>query len=191
MAEGHHLASGDDSGQHRLAGTAQKDHHHVVGRLLQCLQKRVGGARAQLVHTIQNVDLLVGLNGRERRVGHDLAHLFHQIPVRAGRGEIAHVGVLAPQNAPAAVAGAAGTAPRPARPLRAQKRLGERIGGLGLVGAGRPHEQVGLGHPLRDHRGAQKLAHLGLSQNVLEGVSHGRPPSPSLPSRRAWPPFPV
>ncbi len=134
VAEGHHLASGDDSGQHRLAGTAQKDHHHVVGRLLQCLQKRVGGARAQL--TPHDPECRSSCRPEWERAP---CRPRSRAPVppdtrsrRPGRNS-ARRGACAAKMRPQRSQAPQEPPPRPARPLRAQKRPGERIGGLGLV----------------------------------------------------------
>ena len=64
VAERHHLAAREDGGQHAFPRAPQKDEHHVGRRFLQRLEERVGRGRAQQVHPVQDVDLLVGLDGR-------------------------------------------------------------------------------------------------------------------------------
>lgn len=78
-AERHHLAARDDGGQHAFAGAREQDEHHVGGRLLERFQERVGRLHAEQVHSIEDVDLAICLDGRQGRVGHDAAHLLDQI----------------------------------------------------------------------------------------------------------------
>ena len=61
----HALAAAHDGGQHHVCRGAQQDKHNALGRLLECFEQCVGGVGAQLLGTVNDVDLGLGADGRQ------------------------------------------------------------------------------------------------------------------------------
>ena len=93
-------------------------------------EQRVGGVGAQLLGTVDDVDLCLGADGRQRHVVEQLAGLGDEVTRGALGRVIVHVGMRMSRDAHAAVACSAAV-------LLAQEGLGERPRGVELARAGR------------------------------------------------------
>ena len=100
----HALAAAHDGGQHHVRRGAQQDEHNALGRLLECLEQCVGGVGAQLLGTVDDVDLGLGADGRQRHVIEQLAGLGDEVARGALGRVIVHVGVRMAGDAHAAIA---------------------------------------------------------------------------------------
>ena len=89
----HALAAAHDGGQHHVCRGAQQDKHNALGRLLERLEQCVGGVGAQLIGTVDDVDLGLGTDGRQRHVVEQLAGLGDEVARGALGRVIVHVGV--------------------------------------------------------------------------------------------------
>ena len=170
----HALAAAHDGGQHHVCRGAQQDEHNALGRLLERLEQCVGGVGAQLLGTVDDVDLGLGADGRQRHVVEQLAGLGNEVARGALGRVIVHVGMCVPRNAHAAVA-------RTTAVLLAQECLGKRPCGVELTGAGRAQEQVGVRCAAACDGVGQKVAHalLGVElgqQACLRGGHVTQPP---------------
>ena len=157
----HALTAAHDGGQHHVCRGAQQDEHNALGRLLECLEQRVGGVSAQLLGTIDDVDLGLGTDGRQRHVIEQLAGLGNEVACGALGRVIVHVRMRMPSNAYAAVACSAAV-------LLAQEGLGERPCGIELAGTGSAQKQVGVRCAAAGDGVGQKIA------NALLGVELGQ-----------------
>ena len=100
----HALAAAHDGGQHHVCRGAQQDEHNALGRLLECFEQCVGGIGAQLLGTVDDVDLGLGTDGRQRHVIEQLAGLGDEVARGALGRVIVHVGVRMAGDAHAAIA---------------------------------------------------------------------------------------
>ena len=148
----HALAAAHDGGQHHVGRGAQQDEHDALGRFLERFEQRVGGVGAQLLGTVDDVDLRLGADGRQGHVVEQLAGLRDEVARSAFGGVIVHVGVRMACDAHAAVARAAAV-------LLAQECLGKRPRGVELARAGRAQKQVGVRCATAGDGIGQKVAH--------------------------------
>ena len=100
----HALAAAHDGGQHHVCRGAQQDKHNALGRLLECFEQCVGGVGAQLLGTVDDVDLGLGTDGRQGHVVEQLACLGDKVARGALGRVIVHVGVRMAGDAHAAIA---------------------------------------------------------------------------------------
>ena len=156
-----------DGGQHHVCRGAQQDEHNALGRLLECFEQCVGGVGAQLLGTVDDVDLGLGTDGRQKHIVEQLAGLGNEVARGALGRVIVHVGMRVPRNAHAAVACAAAV-------LLAQEGLGERPCGIELAGAGSAQKQVGVRCAAAGDGVGQKVAHALLGVEL--GQQTTRPP---------------
>ena len=145
------LGAADDRGRHLVGIGRGQDEDDVVRRLLDELEQRVEGVRAQHVDLVDDVDPLAELRGRRQRAHDEVAGVLdgamrrridlddvERPPLadgRAGRAGVARLAVGAE--------------------VRAVDRLGQDARGRGLAGSARPDEEVGVGQAVAAHRAAQ------------------------------------
>lgn len=165
LMETHGLTARTDGREHVFRRPGEQDEHHVGRRLLEGLEKRVGGGLREQVRAVEDVDLRRASDRRELRVAHDLADLVDRVAADSPRRDEAHVGVRAMRHPDAVVACAASA-------VRAEYGGGEREGGLGLSAARRPDEQIGVRHLSARYGALEKGTHLRLSRK--RGVSDVR-----------------
>ena len=169
-AEVEALGAADDGGRHLVRVGGGEDEDDVVGRLLDHLQQRVEGVRAEHVDLVDDVDPPAQLGRRGQRPHHQLAGVLDQAVAGGVDLDDVHGAPLADRHA-----GRAGVARLAVvAAVGAVDGLGQDAGGGGLAGAARPDEQVGVGGPVGGHGAAQGGDDRVLAEHLGEAL---RPPA--------------
>ena len=124
-------------GDHGVEAVGHQDDDHVVGRLFERLEQRVGRLLVEEVGVGHDVDLVPSVDGREAHVVGQLADLVDDVAGGTRRLDEVNVRVAAATHAVALGA-------RAATVVVAEKRARQGASRRGLAGARRPHEQVGV-----------------------------------------------
>ena len=145
------------------------DEDHVRRRLLDGLQQGVERAGRELVHLVDDEDLVAVAHRDDRQPRDD--HLANVVDLGVGGGvDLEHVDVAALGDLAAGVAFAARVG---RRSLDAVQGPGENARRRRLADAARPREHEGLGDPLAGDGVAQGLGDAALADDVIEPL---RPP---------------
>ncbi len=159
------LAAGQNGDGDFVGFGGGEEKHHVGRRLLQRLEQRVEGRRAEHVDFVDDVDF-------EPAVGRHVADVFPQVAdvvhaVVGGPVDFQHVRRVASGDLPA---GAAGVARFRRRSPVAVHGLGEDAGDGGFAGAPGAREEDGVGHPFRPDGVGQRAGDVRLTHHVGEGL---------------------
>ena len=151
-------------GQHLLRVGGREHEHHVVGRLLEALQQRVGRGVGEHVDLVEDVDLLPAGGAAEGDALEQLAGVV-DAAVRCGveleeveEGPVGDRLAVRAHTARIAVVAQ----------VQAVERLGQDPRRCGLAGAPRPAEEVRVPDPVVAHRVAQRGGHVILADQLAE-----------------------
>ena len=165
--EGVVVGAGPDGGEHLARLGGREDELDVLRRLLDDLEQGVEALARDHVRLVDDEDLVPVPDGRERGALPQVAGVVHAAV--AGRVHLDHVegaGAVPGQVAAAVAAAARGGGGA----LRAVEAAGQDAGGGGLAAAARAGEEVGVADPVLAQRRHQRLGHVLLTDDVLEGL---------------------
>ncbi len=151
--------------KHLLELRRAEDEEEVGRRLLDKLQERVPGGVGELVRLVEDVDLVLALDGLEHDAVADLANVVD--PPLRGRVHLDHVERRPVRDRDACVAGVVGSR---RRAVRAVDRFGEDARERRLARAARPGEEVRLADLAGRDRVRKRSHHRFLPDDVLEGL---------------------
>jgi len=190
------LGARPDRGQHPLGLGGREDEHHVRRRLLERLQQRVGGRRAEHVDLVDDVDLALRRPGEpEVDALHEIAHVVDTVVRRRVELREVEERALRDRDAVLALAARLGVGLE----VEAVERLGEQAGRGGLAGAAGAGEQVRVADATLTDRVAQGGDDVLLADDLAEPLRtvfavqrlrrHGStlPPASDVLSRRLGP----
>ena len=167
QAEGVVVGARADGRQHLVGLGRGEDEPQVGRRLLDQLEQGVEALRRDHVGLVDDVDLVLVAHRREERLLPQVAGVVDTtVGRRVDLDDVDRARPAAGQLA-TAVALAAGVGDRR---LRAVERAGEDARRGRLAAAARAGEEVGVVDPVGGERGTQRLRHVVLPDDLLEGL---------------------
>ena len=156
-----------DGRQHLVGLGRGEDEPQVGRRLLDQLEQGVEALRGDHVGLVDDVDLVAVAHRGEERLLPEVAGIVHTTVGRRVDLDDVDGARAAAREVAAAVALAAGIGDRG---LRAVERAGEDAGRGGLAAAARAGEEVGVVDAVGRQRRSQRLGHVVLPDDLLEGL---------------------
>ena len=169
-AEVEPLRPADHGGGHLVGVSGGQDEDHVLRRLLNELEQRVEGVRAEHVDLVDDVDPLSQLRWGGQRPHHKVACILDQAVAGGVDLDDVHGPALANRDA-----GGAGVAwLTVVTPVGAVDGLGQDARGRCLAGAAGAYEEIGVGNAVGHDGVAERGDDVVLTENLAEAL---RPPA--------------
>ena len=159
------VRAGADRADDLLGLGRREDELDVLRRLFDDLQQRVETLRGDHVRLVEDEDLVAVAGGREDRA---LAQVARVVDAVVAAASISTTSSEPPPSRLSSTQRGAHPARRVRRALGAVEAAGEDARGRRLAASARPAEQVGVVDAVGAQRGAQRIGHLGLADELGE-----------------------